>query len=159
MVGMSRTKGKKYAEEQRQSIEVFKSAIISNDKAKAEQRLGPCKIDGLLVYKDDQTSSGNSHRAKVLELVGCYHHGCPQCYWDRLELNEKRKMSMGYLRLVVSVEERLSWLKKQKELKTVFVTSNGLNNFVEDIKTIWECQFSKILEKGDNEPNEDQSDL
>ena len=46
---------RKYAKEQRQSIEVFKPGIISNDKAKeGEQRLGPCKVDGLLVYKDDQ---------------------------------------------------------------------------------------------------------
>ena len=53
---------RRYAKEQRQSIEVFKSGIISNDRAKeVEQRLGPCKVDGLLVYKKDQTSSGNSH--------------------------------------------------------------------------------------------------
>ena len=149
---------RKYAIEQRQSIEVFKSGIISNDKAKeGEQRLGPCKVDGLLVYEDDETSSGNSHRAKVLEFLGCYHHGCSQCFPDRLELNNKRKMSMGDLPLV-SVEERLSWLKKQKELKTVFTRSNGLNIFVEDNETIWECQYSKILGKGDNELNEDQSD-
>ena len=150
---------RKYGKEQRQSIEVFKSGIISNDKAKeGEQRLGPCKVDGFLVYEDDQTSSGNFHRAKVLEFLGCYHHGCPQCYPDRLEVSKKRKMSMGDLHLV-SVEERLSWLKKQKELKTIFTTSNGLNIFVEDIETIWECQFSKLLEKGDNELNEHQSDL
>ena len=150
---------RKYAKEQRQSIEVFKSGIISDDKAKeGEQRPGPCKIDGLLVYKDDQTSSGNSHRARVLEFLGCCHHGRPQCYPDRLELYKKRKMSKGDLHLV-SVEERFSWLKKQKELKTTFTTSNGLNLFVEVIETIWECQFSKLLEKGDNELNEDQSDL
>ena len=65
---------------------------------------------------------------------------------------------MGDLHLV-SVEERLSWLKKQKELKTIFTTSNGLNIFVGDIETIWECQFSKLLEEGDNELNEDQNDL
>ena len=152
-------KRKKNGKEQRQSIEVFKSGVISNDKAKeGEQRLGPCKVDGLLVYKDDQTSSGSSHGAKVLEFLGCYHHGCPQCYPDRLEVNKKKKMSMGDLHLV-SVQERLSWLKKQKELKTIFTTSNGLNIFVEDIETIWECQFSKLLEKGDNELNEHQSDL
>ena len=41
---------RKYAKEQRQSIEVFKSGIISNDKAKeGEQRRCPCKLDGLLV--------------------------------------------------------------------------------------------------------------
>ena len=67
-------------------------------------------------------------------------------------------MSMGDPHLV-TVEERLSWLKKQKELKTIFTTSSGLNIFVEDIETIWECQFSKLLQKGDNELNEDQSDL
>ena len=116
---------RKYAKEQRQSIEVFKSGIISSDKAKeGEQRLGPCKFDGLSVYKHDQASSGNSHRTKNLENLGCYHHGCPQCYPDRLELNKKRKISMGYLHLV-SGEERISWLKKQKELKTLFTTSNG----------------------------------
>ena len=65
---------------------------------------------------------------------------------------------MGDLHLV-SVEERLSWLKKQKEPKTIFTTSNGLNIFDEDIETIWECQFSKLLEKSDNELNEHQSDL
>ena len=67
-------------------------------------------------------------------------------------------MSMGDLHLV-SVEERLLWLKKQKEPKTIFTTSNGLNIFVEDIETIWECQFSKLLEKGNIELNEHQSDL
>ena len=61
-------------------------------------------------------------------------------------------MSTGELHLV-SVDERLSWLKKQKELKTVSTASNGLNIFVEDIDTIWECQFSKILERSDNELN------
>ena len=96
---------RKYGKEQRQSIEVFKSGVISNDKAKeGEQRLGPCKVDGLLVYKDDETGSGNSHRAKVLKFLGCYHHGCPQCYPDRLEKNKKRETSMGDLHLV-SVEE------------------------------------------------------
>ena len=65
---------------------------------------------------------------------------------------------MGVLHLV-SVEERLSWLKKQKELKTIFTTSNGLNIFVEDIETNWEFQYSEQLEKSDNELNEHQSDL
>ena len=38
--------------EQGESIEVFKSGVISNDKSKEqEQGQGPYKVDGLLVYK------------------------------------------------------------------------------------------------------------
>ena len=65
---------------------------------------------------------------------------------------------MGEIHLV-SVEERFSWLKKQKEHKTVSMESNGLIFFVEDTETLWECQFSKISEEGDIELNEHQSDL
>ena len=45
---------------------------------------------------------------------------------------------MGELNLV-SVKEKISWLKKQKGLKTNFATSKGLNIYVQDIETIWEC--------------------
>ena len=150
---------KNNAKEQRQSIEAFKSGFIPNNKAKkGEQKFGSCKVDGLLVYKNDQTSYGNCNRAKVLEFLGCCHHGCLQSYPDRLELNKNRKMRKGDLHLL-SVEERHSWLKKQKELKTIFTTSNDLNIFVDDIETILERQFSKLLEKSDNELNEHQNDL
>ena len=67
-------------------------------------------------------------------------------------------MSLGELHLV-SVEERFSWLEKQKEHKIVSTASNGLNIFVEYTETIRECQFSKISEEGDNELNKHQSDL
>ena len=38
--------------EQGESVEVFEAGVISIDQSEErEQRLGPCKIDGLLVYK------------------------------------------------------------------------------------------------------------
>ena len=100
-------------------LEVSKSGVISNGKSKeGGQRPGPCKVDGLLVYKDSISIAESFDTAKVLELLGSYHHGYPQCYSVRLEINGNRKLSVGELQLV-SVEERISWLRKQKELKTI----------------------------------------
>ena len=154
-VGMGQTKGIKDAKEQRESIEVFKLGIISNGRAKeGEQRIGPCQVDSLLAYKDNQTSSGSSHQAKILKFLGCYHN-TDVC---RLELNKKGKMRMGDLHLV-SVEERLSWLEKTKGTQNSIYDIKRFEYFCKDIGTRWECHFSKILEKGDNELNGDQSDL
>ena len=106
-----------------ESIEVFKSEIISNDKTKErEQKLSPCKVDRLLVNEDGKPNEDFS-RAKILELLGCYHHVCPQCCADRLEVNENTKLSVGDLHLV-SVDEKSSSLRKTKRTQNNFFNIN-----------------------------------
>ena len=55
----------------------------------------------------------------------------------QIRSEQKEKNESGWH--LVSVEERFSWLKKQKEHKTVSTASNGLIIFVEYTETIWEC--------------------
>ena len=120
--------------EQRRPFEVFKSGVISNDISKeVEHRLHGCRVDGLLVYRDGKSNAKKFHLTKFLEFLGCYHHECSQCYTDRLEVNKKREMNMGGLNLV-SKEKRMSWLKKQKELTTTFMTSSGLKSLSMTLK-------------------------
>ena len=60
---------------QEESIEVFKSGVISNEKSKeGEQSLRPCKVDGLLIYRDGKSNAESFHGAKVSEFADCYHH-------------------------------------------------------------------------------------
>ena len=107
----------KIAKGQGQATEVFKSVVISNDKLiEGEKRLGPCKVDGLLVSKDGKSNAESFHRAKVLDLLGCYHHACPECYPDRLEVNKMIKFSMGDLYLV-SLEKKFLGSKNKKNSK------------------------------------------
>ena len=74
MVGWVDRRERKKAMEQGDSIEVFKSGVISIDKSKErEQSCGPCKVDDLLVYRKA------IEMPKVFTDLGCYHRGCPHC--------------------------------------------------------------------------------
>ena len=128
-------------------LRLYRSGAISqsSNAGHGEQKIGPCKVDGLLIRTRSETLQFTEvYDATIYEFFGCYHHGCPVCFPNRDEFNKKHSMKMGDL-YILSFQERCLWLNQQKENKTVFLTKDGYRYRVVAVESIWECQFKKLM--------------
>ena len=86
------------------------------------------------------------HLSIVLELFGCYYHGCPTCYPNRIEINKKRNgMSMHDL-YTTTVVDRLNWLHLQTQIEKIFTTTDQFKFYVHSVFHIWECEMNQLLQ-------------
>ena len=121
-----------------------------NDKEVREQKIGPCRVDSLMLKKersDEQDWISDSkvvYRAIIYEFFGCYYHGCYKCYPNRKEFNKKMGMTMEELHFT-TFQERFQFLQSQIENKVRHKTTDGLNYVIESCENIWECQFNDLV--------------
>lgn len=110
-----------YCKYKKQSLIGLKWLIYQNKKIENrmifEYNLPGCKlvVDGF-----------DEHNKRVFEFLGCFHHGCRDCFMSRnMEVGNGDTMESRFEKTIA----RLSYIKKQGY--TIFYT--------------WECQFRKIL--------------
>ena len=152
--------GEKWADEI--EIRLYKSRGGLKKGRRREQTLGSLKIDGLLLYKTcDENSSVSSsqmkvppkiYHSKVLEFFGCYFHGCPSCYPGRSEINKKHSGITMHDLYATTVLDRLNWFTMQITDQNAFKTTDNLKFTVDDVFYTWECEFNRLLELSNIEP-------
>ena len=126
-------------------FKMYKSAALSNNENNkiGEQKIGPCRVDGLLlqrpaVEKGWVASAEKVYAAIIYEFFGCFYHGCYVCYPNRKEFNKKLGMTMEELQFT-TFQERFRFLQKQVDEKLTHRTTDGPYFRIESCKNVWEC--------------------
>ena len=117
-----------------------------------EQKIGPCKVDGLLLMKQNMQHQWVPHSQKacdvykaiVYEFFGCYYHGCQTCFTNRKDFNKKLGKTMDEL-WMTTVKDRTLFIQQQIDQKVLHTTVDGYRYIIEDIDVIWECQFRRLV--------------
>ena len=90
--------------------------------------------------------------AYVFEFFGCFFHGCPSCYPDRLEKNCKLNgITMSDL-FTQTVVDRLNWFQVQINSRRIFTASDGRRFRLLHLYYFWECEFNDLLNGENTKP-------
>ena len=119
-----------------------------------EQKVGPYKLDGLLLTGEKQVGpcSKTIFEGVAYDFYGCYYHGCPVCYPNRSEFNKKLGATMESI-YFSTVQTRIKWLQDQISAKRLFYTGDGVKYVLKKIEVVWECRFKMLLLQSDHISN------
>jgi hypothetical protein len=93
-------------------------------------------VDG---YSYHSTTGGH-----IYEFLGCFWHGCPNCFGDKLD-------SLVELHPVRGVPWKLIHQKTMEKIQRLRMVYGG-----ENVTTIWECRFDRSLQQNPLSPYEKQ---
>ena len=134
------------------TVRLYRSGNGSRSVIGKEQKLGQFKVDGLMLLEERGCSKLDITSAYVFEFFGCFFHGCPSCYPDRLEKNCKLNgITMGDL-FTQTVVDRLNWFQVQINSRRIFTTSDGRRFRLLHLYYFWECEFNDLLNGENTKP-------
>ena len=108
--------------EQERGIKLERSGAINNNgQGRGERKFGRYKADGYFYNEGTKVH-------EIFEFLGCYYHGCLQCFSPTTQ-NNRLKKSMGALQ--GEVLTRIEWFEKR-----------GFK-----VHYMWGCQFNDLLKQ------------